>query len=145
MAQYKAHTLKAIDFFCGAGGMSYGLSKAGIEVLAGIDSDPTCKETYTHNNKSSHFINRDICELSCQDFASFLGLEKNDDNMIFVGCSPCQFWSKVNTNRTKSEATAYLLREFERFVEWFKPGFIIIENVPGLLTKGKLSILPDFH
>jgi len=57
--------------------------------------------------------------------------------MIFVGCSPCQFWSKVHTNRTKNEATAYLLREFERIVEWFKPGSIIIENVPGLLTKGK--------
>ena len=40
-------------------------------------------------------------------------------------------------------ATAEL--EFERFVDWFKPGFIVIENVPGLLTKKIHNVLPDFH
>ena len=43
--------LKAVDFFCGAGGMSYGLSRSGIKVLGGIDNDPECKETYEYNNK----------------------------------------------------------------------------------------------
>ena len=36
--------LKAIDFFCGAGGMTYGFSKAKIKVLAGIDNDIECKK-----------------------------------------------------------------------------------------------------
>ena len=38
--------LKAIDFFCSGGGMSFGLQKAGIKVIAGIDYDISCKETY---------------------------------------------------------------------------------------------------
>ena len=46
--------IKAVDFFCGAGGMSYGLKNAGIDVLAGIDVDPDCKETYVSNVKGVH-------------------------------------------------------------------------------------------
>ena len=40
---------KAIDFFCGGGGMTCGLRQAGIEVLAGVDFDIDCKETYEYN------------------------------------------------------------------------------------------------
>lgn len=38
------HNLKALDFFCGGGGMTCGLRKAGINVLAGIDFDIDCKK-----------------------------------------------------------------------------------------------------
>ena len=41
--------LKAIDFFCSGGGMSYGMQEAGIEILAGIDFDENCKMTYEAN------------------------------------------------------------------------------------------------
>ncbi|MCH7722117.1 MAG: DNA cytosine methyltransferase, partial [Bacteroidetes bacterium] len=47
--------LKAIDFFCSIGGMTYGFRKAGIDVIAGIDVDHSCKETYEHNNPGSKF------------------------------------------------------------------------------------------
>ena len=30
---------KAIDFFCGGGGMTCGLRQAGIDVIAGVDFD----------------------------------------------------------------------------------------------------------
>jgi len=41
---------KAIDFFCGGGGMTCGLRQAGIRVLAGVDIDKEAKETYEANN-----------------------------------------------------------------------------------------------
>lgn len=34
-----AHKFKAIDFFCGGGGMTCGLRQAGIDVIAGVDFD----------------------------------------------------------------------------------------------------------
>ena len=34
---------KAIDFFCGGGGMTYGLRQAGIDVIAGVDFDKDVK------------------------------------------------------------------------------------------------------
>ncbi len=36
-ANNKKH--KAIDFFCGGGGMTCGLRQAGIDVIAGVDFD----------------------------------------------------------------------------------------------------------
>ena len=46
----KNGSLKAIDFFCGGGGMTCGLRQAGIDVIAGIDFDQECEETYESNN-----------------------------------------------------------------------------------------------
>ncbi len=136
--------LKAIDFFCGAGGMTYGLKQAGIEILAGIDNDPECKGTYESNNPGSHFINTDINELSPDKLRKRTGIKKNDDSMIFVGCSPCRYWTHINTLKKKSSNTKNLLMEFCRFVKYFKPGYIIIENVPGMLKKSKESKLDVF-
>jgi len=41
----KRKTLKAVDFFCSGGGMTYGMRKAGVDVFAGIDVDIDCKDT----------------------------------------------------------------------------------------------------
>ena len=37
---------RAVDLFCGAGGLSIGLSDAGYDVVMGVDSDPVALETY---------------------------------------------------------------------------------------------------
>lgn len=135
--------LHAVDFFCGAGGMSYGLAKAKISVVAGIDSDPLCEETYSFNNKKSKYINLPIEDLKPSRLADDLGIHKNCDNLVLVGCSPCQFWSKIKTNKKKSEGSAYLLLEFLEFIKYFNPGWIVVENVPGIVSK-KGSVLPSF-
>jgi len=135
---------KAIDFFCSGGGMSYGLSRAGIEVIAGIDSDLSCKDTYEENIPNSEFIHADITDFKEKDLLKILKIEINDDNMIFIGCSPCQFWSIINTNKSRSERSINLLKDFERFVNYYNPGFVVVENVPGILTKKKESGLDEF-
>ena len=57
------------------------------------------------------------------------------DNMIFVGCSPCQYYTIMQTDKTKSAKGKLLLEEFQKFVAYFLPGFVFIENVPGLDSK----------
>lgn len=47
-----ASKYKAIDFFCGGGGMTCGLRQAGINVIAGVDFDQDAKETYEYNNSA---------------------------------------------------------------------------------------------
>ena len=54
--------LKAVDFFSGAGGLTYGLPQAGITVLAGIDIEGACKKTYEENNKGPRFLTEDITQ-----------------------------------------------------------------------------------
>src|SRR5690554_2113805 len=136
--------LKAVDFFCGGGGMSFGLQKSGIEILAGIDNEESCKATYEANIGKDKFIQADVFELTEKELQKKLGLRKRDKSLILIGCSPCQFWSIINTDKTKSQKSKNLLIEFRRFVEYFKPGYVIVENVPGVLRKKKESGLEDF-
>jgi DNA (cytosine-5)-methyltransferase 1 len=136
--------LKAIDFFCGAGGMTEGFEKAGIRVLAGIDIDHDCKASYEKNHPRSVFIESDIRELSVKNLETTLNLCIDDPALIMIGCSPCQHWSKINTERKKSEGSKNLLEDFTRFVKHFKPGYIVIENVPGIDKHPKESGLSNF-
>ena len=136
--------LKAVDFFCGGGGMSFGMKQAGINVLAGIDYEPKCKETYEHNIKGAKFIHADVFNLNEKELEKELDLKRNDDELILIGCSPCQFWSIINTDRSKSTKSKNLLVEFSRFVEYFKPGYVVVENVPGVLRKKAESGLEVF-
>lgn len=136
--------IKAVDFFCGGGGMSYGMKSAGIDVLAGIDYEENCKETYEANIGVNKFIQADVFDLTEKDLQKRLKLKKNDDDLLLIGCSPCQFWSIINTDKKKSEKSKNLLVEFERFVRYFNPGYVVVENVPGVLRKKKESGLEAF-
>lgn len=135
--------IKAVDFFCGGGGMSFGMQQAGIKVLAGIDNEESCEKTYKANIKGAEFICEDVFKLKEEDLSKRLGLQKNDDELLLIGCSPCQFWSIINTNKDKTKQSANLLIEFERFIKYLHPGYVVVENVPGVLRKKEESGLND--
>lgn len=136
--------IKAVDFFCSGGGMTCGLTQAGIDVIAGIDFDESCKETYEKNNPNSKFIHADVFKLKEEDLAKEIKLKKDDNNLVLIGCSPCQFWSIIRTDKTKSAKSKNLLIEFQRFVDYFNPGYVLVENVPGILVKKDKSGLDKF-
>ena len=46
----------AVDFCCGAGGLTRGLADAGIEVVAGIDNNEGCRKTYECNTGASFVV-----------------------------------------------------------------------------------------
>ena len=52
-------SIQAIDLFCGAGGLSYGLLLEGINVVAGVDIDSYCKFPYEKNIGAS-FIEKSV-------------------------------------------------------------------------------------
>ncbi len=124
--------------------MTSGFRKAGINVLGGIDIDKECERTYTSNNPESKFILSDIKKLSFSTLEKELKITKHDDDLIFIGCSPCQYWSNIKTIKAKSEESKNLLADFQRFVKHFKPGHLVIENVPGILNRIEESPLKAF-
>ncbi|MCF8228504.1 MAG: DNA cytosine methyltransferase [Bacteroidales bacterium] len=126
--------LKAVDFFCSIGGVSLGFKQAGIEVLGGIDIDESCKETY-ERNINAKFLLEDVSNLNYPKVGNFFEIKREQDNLVFVGCSPCQYYSNIKTDKTKSVRTRLLLSDFQEFVDYFKPGYVFIENVPGLDKK----------
>ena len=135
MKKFAVNQLKAVDFFCGAGGVTCGLRKVGINVIGGLDIDPKFKNTYELNNKGSIFINKDVSNFHPQELQTLLNIQKNDENLIFIGCIPCQYYSNLKSDKTKSKSSRLLLDDFKEFVLFYTPGFVLIENVPGLKTK----------
>ena len=59
----KRRGIVAVDLFCGIGGLTRGLEKAGITVKYGVDIDPTCAYPYTANN-NAEFLLKSVAELS---------------------------------------------------------------------------------
>lgn len=114
--------------------MTNGLKQAGIDVIAGVDLDSEAKETYEVNNRGATFVNADLNRLHTDYFEKKFGIDRFDDEMIFVGCSPCQFYSIIRSSKEKSVKTKDLLLRFRRFVDYYRPGYLLIENVPGILT-----------
>ena len=95
-----AFTISAVDIFCGVGGLTHGLIKAGIPVIAGIDSDETCKYAYETNNNAL-FIKKDIRNLRANKIKSLLG---KAHFKLLVGCAPCQCFSKhTQKNRARNK------------------------------------------
>jgi len=122
-----------VDLFCGVGGLTHGLKKAGIKVRAGIDLDKSCKYAYETNNKAK-FIGEDISKINGDDLAEFW---KQDEIKILVGCAPCQpFSSHSNKIKGKESGDKWnLLNEFLRIIEETNPSIISMENVPNLSNK----------
>ena len=122
--------IKAIDFFCGAGGLTRGLLDAGIKVLAGVDIDKRLEETYENNNKPSKFYPIGIDDIDIFSFREELGITPND-KVLYAACTPCQPFSALNRNKDKDKKRELLL-SFGEIVKKCPPDFILIENVPGL-------------
>lgn len=134
MSNKQDNRLKAVDFFCGAGGVTCGFKNIGIDVLGGIDIVGKFQKTYEINNNTL-FINEDVSNMLPEKLKELLPIVVNQDDLIFVGCSPCQYYSNLKSDKTKSKAGRLLLDDFKEFVLYYKPGFVFIENVPGLETK----------
>lgn len=140
----RKNRLKAIDFFSGAGGLTYGLRMAGIDVIAGVDNDSVCKETYERNNPGAVFLDKDVTQYSPKELQEDLRLKKDDDNLLLAGCAPCQYWSIIHTSKEKSRKTKNLILDFQNYVEYFRPGYVLVENVPGISSSKKGGPMDSF-
>lgn len=137
---FKSKEFVAVDLFCGIGGLTKGLSMAGINVVAGFDIDDTCKYAYEHNNSAKFYLN-DVSKLSGKDI---MRLYPKNAIRILVGCAPCQPFSKYSHkhwNMTCRDSKWNLLTSFSSLINEIKPHVISMENVPGL---SKENVFRDF-
>ena len=134
------HRLSAIDLFCGCGGLSLGLRRAGFAVLGAVDADRLAVDTYRNNHKGTSVLENDIRSVSATQWMKELGLCKGELDLL-AGCPPCQGFSKLRTRnggRGVSDDENDLVFEFVRFVKVFRPRAIMLENVPGLAKDVRL-------
>ncbi len=122
-----------VDLFCGIGGLSYGFKQEGFDVLAGIDSDASCKYAYETNVKAE-FIAGDVGQLSGRRVTDLFDTRKNSYRVL-IGCAPCTPFSLYSERYRKLKRRDHrwqLLEEFARLIRSTKPHVVSMENVPRL-------------
>lgn len=132
-----AFPISAVDLFCGAGGLTRGLEKAGIDVRLGVDVDPACEYPYTANNKA-RFLLKSVEDLRAEEISKSFPAE---GVRVLGGCAPCQTFSTYNQKAGPDDERWWLLEQFSRLVGELLPEIVTMENVPRLMRQ---SVFKDF-
>lgn len=132
-AKLATSPISAVDLFCGAGGLTHGLLRAGIRVEAGIDIDPAAAHAYGTNNAGASFLEWDVAKKKSPSIAKLFSRGKY---RLLAGCAPCQPFSKL-TNGIERHRSWDLLDNFGRLVEGTLPELVTMENVPELAQRGR--------
>lgn len=112
--------MKALDLFCGAGGIAQGFLKAGFDVT-GVDNSDSVEATFSVNNHAS-FVRANLDKEN---------IESNCD--VITGGPPCKPWSSVNVKRRRIDHRDHrLVSHFFRHVQDLSPPAFLFENVPPL-------------
>ena len=131
-----------IDLFCGCGGFSLGMDRAGFRCLAAVDNSPEAVSVFAATFPDvPHVLEKNLEKFPPERMAALLGKETVD---VIVGGPPCQGFSNVRKvdasnhgSRVKRDKRPFLYRQFLRYVEFFQPKMFVMENVLGIQSAAK--------
>lgn len=140
-------TLRCLDLFCGAGGLSKGFIDAGFEIIAGIDNNEEALATFGKNHIGSKAIKHDLSEnLLESDEKEIVELLREKIDVV-IGGPPCQGMS-IAGKRIVDDPRNKLYKAYIQLIEHFEPQAIILENVPTIISLfgGQIAdaIISDF-
>lgn len=131
--------LQFIDLFCGCGGFTLGIKRAGYNCLAAIDFNEQAINTLRLNQPDIPYVlQRDLTTFAPEELAHLIGTTHVD---VIVGGPPCQGFSTARKcdganhgARLKEDPRRHLYQEFLKYVSFFKPRVFVMENVLGIKT-----------
>lgn len=144
MSKTSRRKLHAIDLFCGIGGTTLGLRRAGFNVLAGVENNADASRIYSLNHPQVEIFG-DITTINTLSMKRKLGLRKGDLDLL-IGCPPCQGFSSLTTMNGHWEVEDErndLVLSFCRFIKDFAPRSIMLENVPGMVNDARFLAFLD--
>lgn len=129
-----------LDFFCCAGGMSLGFAvlKDYFKVIGGIDINPISLAAY-QDNYHVPTLQADIATLG-EDIkkihTTFKLSSGNKNPLVIIGCAPCQGFSahRKRHHDKPEDSRNTLIGEFAAIAVRFHPDYVVMENVPEILT-----------
>ncbi|HLW07651.1 MAG TPA: DNA cytosine methyltransferase [Marinilabiliaceae bacterium] len=119
-----------IDLFAGVGGLSLGFEMAGFNVVLANEYDESIAKAYELNHPGTKMIVEDITKLPIEK--TFYEYRKKVD--VIIGGPPCQGFSQKGQRKTINDERNFLFKYFVAVVDFVRPRYFIMENVPNLLT-----------
>jgi len=106
---------------------------AGHTVLGGVDANPAAAESFKQTFPDAMTFCNDL-----QDTKSFRAISKEVLRSgaidVLLGGPPCQAFSVYNHRRSIADPRAHLFFSFLEIATHCRPKWIILENVPGLIS-----------
>ena len=128
--------INCLDLFCGAGGMSRGFSRAGINSVVATDIDFDACTTFKINHPACHVVHEDITHKEVKELLIESAISKQVD--IVCGGPPCQGFSHAG-KRFIDDPRNRLFKEYCETIKAIQPKVCVMENVEGIMSfnKGK--------
>lgn len=130
---YGTWVLTSIDLFCGAGGLTLGLSRASFDVKLGSDDWQPAVDTFAANFAHVPLLAADARDLTPNDLLAKAGLDEAPD--LVAGGPPCQGFSSAGS-RDNTDSRNTLVAVYARLATGIRPRAIVFENVEGFITAG---------
>lgn len=112
------------SLFSGIGGFDLGLDRAGMECAWQVEIDPHCREVLT----------RHWPDVMRYEDVRTVGTHNLSAVDLICGGFPCQDVSVAGRRAGLAGARSGLWSEFHRILAELTPEWVVIENVPGLLS-----------
>lgn len=123
-------TVRALDVFAGAGGLSIGLEEAGFNIVAGAEWDADACETFAKAHPAAMVLEGDVNAMSFKRWRGSVD--------VVVGGPPCQPWS-TGGKRLGAEDPRDGWPSFVRTLREVNPRAFVAENVAGFATGSRRS------
>jgi DNA (cytosine-5)-methyltransferase 1 len=123
-------SVRALDIFAGAGGLSIGLEEAGFDIVAGAEWDADACETFAKAHPAADVLEGDVNAMSFTKW--------RDAVDVVVGGPPCQPWS-TGGKRLGAEDARDGWPSFVRTLREVRPRAFVAENVAGFAAGARRS------
>ncbi|BEJ61082.1 hypothetical protein B10172_11040 [Campylobacter jejuni] len=115
------------SLFAGIGGIELGFKKVGFDCVWAVEIDQKACETYKANHQNI-IINKDINDVKLNTLA---------DIDILTAGFPCQAFSVAGYRKGFNDERGNVFFGILRYLEYFKPKIVFLENVKNLKTHDK--------
>lgn len=136
--------MKSVDLFAGAGGLSCGLKQSGFFPVLANELVPQYAETYQINHQDTRVIVGDVRQVCDANIKKLIGAKEGEIDLV-AGGPPCQGFSINAPIRTLDDERNHLFKDFLRVVASLKPKAVLIENVPGIVSLGKGTVVKQIY
>ena len=130
--------MKAVDLFCGCGGLSLGFQQGGVYVLAAFDNWDDAIAIYDANFNHPVF-KQDLLDIE----DSISQITRYSPDMI-IGGPPCQDYSSAG-KQNEDNGRGILTISYAEIVCQIRPQWFVMENVERILKSNKLQAARDLY